>query len=227
MMTVSNSSEASDKNVIRLFVIRHGQTDFNIKQIMQGHKDMPLNETGFKQSELLGEELLKSSYKFDFVASSDLTRCKQTVATVLKTSNQNDPVAYYYDLRERCMGEIEGMQINDAERYAAAHGKKSFREFGESAGDFLKRFSTCFISIAEKAAENDYKNVAIFTHGGAIKSLLQWLDCSGSIRIPNTSVTEIDYYKDTKQFKVQTIANDQHLSGQSGTLRFIGDSRVL
>ncbi|GAV51691.1 hypothetical protein ZYGR_0AF01620 [Zygosaccharomyces rouxii] len=226
-MTVSSSSEAYNENVVRLFVIRHGQTDHNIKQIMQGHKDIALNQTGFEQAKLLGKRLAEDSLVFDSVASSDLIRCKQTVATVLANSNQDVPVIYYYELRERCMGVIEGMQIDQAEKYAAEHGKKSFRDFGETSEEFLNRFATCFVSVAEQAAANHHKNVAIFTHGGSIRSLLNWLNCHTSCKIPNTSVTVIDYHKDTKQFKVEVIANDAHLSGVSGSIRFVGDSRVL
>ncbi|GCE98117.1 hypothetical protein ZYGM_001357 [Zygosaccharomyces mellis] len=226
-MTVLSSSESSSENVVRLFVVRHGQTDHNIRQIMQGHKDLELNQTGFEQAKLLGRKLAEDSLTFDSVASSDLVRCKQTVVTVLTTSNQNVPVTYYYDLRERCMGVIEGMHIDQAEKFAAEHGKKSFRDFGETSEEFLNRFATCFISVAEQAAANNHRNVAIFTHGGAIRSLLNWLNCHTSSKIPNTSMTVVDYHKDTKQFTVEVIADDKHLSGESGSMRFVGDSRIL
>ncbi|CAR25693.1 hypothetical protein ZYGR_0A02590 [Zygosaccharomyces rouxii] len=226
-MTVSSFSEACDGNVVRLFVIRHGQTDYNIRQIMQGHKDIELNQTGFEQATLLGKRLVEDSLTFDSVASSDLIRCKQTVATALATSNQNLPVTYYYELRERCMGVIEGMQIDQAEKFAVEQGKKSFRDFGETPQEFIGRFATCFVSVAEQAAANNHKNVAIFTHGGSIRSLLSWLHYNTSSKIPNTSVTVIDYHKDTKQFEVKVVADDMHLTGGSGSMRFVGDSRVL
>lgn len=226
-MTISRSLGTSNDNVVKLYVIRHGQTDYNIKQIMQGHKDIDLNTTGFEQVKLLGERLVKDSVTFDSVVSSDLTRCRQTVAAVLSASSQNVPVKYYYELRERRMGVIEGMQIKEAEQYAAEHGVKTFREFGETPQEFLDRFATCFAAVAEQAAANNEKSVAVFTHGGSIRSLLSWIGVHTSSKISNTSVTVIDYHKDTKQFEIKVVADDVHLSGGSGSIRFAGDSRVL
>ncbi|CDH10052.1 related to Broad-specificity phosphatase YOR283W [Zygosaccharomyces bailii ISA1307] len=217
-------------NVLRLLVIRHGQTDYNIKQIMQGHKDIALNQTGFEQARLLGKRLVNESVVLDSVASSDLTRCKQTVATVLETCHQSPPVKYYYELRERHMGVIQGMQIKEAEKYAAEHGKSSIKDFGETSSEFLNRFSTCFTSIAQEAAANGETTVAVFTHGGAIRSLLVWLKFDSTnvpVKIPNTSITVVDYNKDTKEFKVKCAGDAQHLQDESGPITFVGDSRVL
>lgn len=227
---MTRDSDVVDGKIVRLLVIRHGQTEYNIKQIMQGHKDIPLNQTGYEQAKLLGERFVHDSVLIDSVASSDLTRCKQTVAAVLEACHQSPPVKYFYELRERNMGVIEGMQIKEAEKYALEHGKSSIRDFGETANEFLSRFCTRFTSIAEAAAANGESTVAVFTHGGSIRSLLGWLkfkEGSSPVKIANTSLTIIDYDKDTKQFTVRCAGDARHLENESESLTFVGDSRVL
>lgn len=97
-----------DSNIIRLFVIRHGQTEHNVQKILQGHQDTDLNRTGIAQAAKLGDYLEKSNIKFDKVFSSDLKRCKQTIQKVLETSGQaNVSVEYCKGLRERCMGSLK------------------------------------------------------------------------------------------------------------------------
>ncbi|CCD24895.1 phosphoglycerate mutase NDAI_0E00790 [Naumovozyma dairenensis CBS 421] len=211
-----------DPNVIRLFIIRHGQTDHNVKKILQGHKDTSINGTGIKQSEQLGEYLGNQdvNIKFDRVVSSDLKRCKETIETVLSYSNQDDlisKVEYVYGLRERYMGVIEGMHLADAEKYADKHGKGSFRDFGEAPEDFVGRLSTCIEKVVAESSKQNCKdkNVALVSHGGAIRTILRWLEYKGQnaqqIIVFNTSVTIVDYLKDEKQFVVRRVGNTQHL----------------
>lgn len=205
-----------DQGLVRLFVIRHGQTEHNVQKILQGHQDTDLNHTGIEQAKKLGTYLNQRHIKFDEVVSSDLKRCKQTISTVLAESHQDPPVKYYKDLRERCMGVIEGMHIREAEIYADKHGKGSFRDFGEGAEEFLTRLTTCLTSIVEEAAERgDVKNLAVVSHGGSIRTILRWLHYeeqnAHNIIVFNTSVTIIDFVKNTKQFVVRRVGNTQHL----------------
>ncbi|QLG71158.1 hypothetical protein HG535_0B01960 [Zygotorulaspora mrakii] len=207
-----------DSNIIRLFVIRHGQTEHNVQKILQGHQDTDLNRTGIAQAAKLGDYLEKSNIKFDKVFSSDLKRCKQTIQKVLETSGQaNISVEYCKGLRERCMGVIEGMHITDAEAYASKHGKGSFRDFGESPDDFLERLTSCLGKcIADSIAENSQvANLAVVSHGGAIRTLLRWLHYeegnAHNIIVFNTSVTIIDYFRQTGEFVVRRVGNTQHL----------------
>lgn len=205
-----------DPEVVRLFVIRHGQTEHNVQKILQGHLDTDLNQVGLEQAQKLGNYLKERHIHFDSVASSDLKRCQQTTKAVLEESNQAPPVKFYKELRERCMGVIEGMHIREAEAYADKHGKGSFRDFGENADDFLARLTGGLKEIVEEASEDkSIKNIAIVSHGGAIRTLLRWLHYeeqnAHNIIVFNTSVTIIDYIKHTGQFIVRRVGNTQHL----------------
>lgn len=56
-----------DNNIIRLFIIRHGQTEHNVKKILQGHKDTSINPTGEEQATKLGHYLRSRGIHFDKV----------------------------------------------------------------------------------------------------------------------------------------------------------------
>ncbi|QLL32641.1 hypothetical protein HG536_0D01630 [Torulaspora globosa] len=205
-----------DSDVVRLFVIRHGQTEHNVRKILQGHLDTDLNQTGRDQAEKLGKHLAEGSIKFDLIASSDLKRCRQTVEAMLGHCGHTPPVTCYKELRERCMGVIEGMHLADAEKYAEAHGRGSFRDFGEKPDEFLARLTSGINSIAESAAESgQVKNMAVVSHGGAIRTLLRWLKYeehnAHNIIVFNTSVTIIDYIKHTGQYVVRRVGITRHL----------------
>lgn len=202
---------------IRLFIIRHGQTDHNVKKILQGHRDIPLNGTGIKQGQQLGEYLLKEGIKFDAVYSSDLVRCQETTQEIMDISQNGDdksiPIKLNSNLRERFMGPIEGLHILDAEKYADKHGKGSFRDFGESPEIFLKRLQDGINQSIRDAVENGYKNVALVSHGGSIRAIMQWLqpDNDTKIIVFNTSVTIVDFNKTSEKFEVRSVGNTKHL----------------
>ena len=86
-----------------IYIIRHGQTDWNKEKVMQGQTDIPLNETGKEQAREQGEKL--KNIVFDYIFCSPLTRTKQT----LKNLNVKCKTKIIYDdrLKERNYGEFE------------------------------------------------------------------------------------------------------------------------
>lgn len=213
MQSYENNENA---DIVRIFLIRHGQTDHNVKKILQGHKDIPLNVNGIKQSRRLGEYMKEQNIKFDKVYSSDLVRCQETIREVLNLSGQDTiTVELNSDLRERFMGPIEGMHVNDAEKYADKHGKGSFRDFGENPTIFLERLQRGIDSSIRDSIASDNKNIAVVSHGGAIRAIMGWLqpnveDVTKMI-VFNTSVTVIDYVISEKVFNIRVIGNTSHL----------------
>ena len=182
-MTVSTQKQYyatnTDSNILRIFIIRHGQTEHNVLKILQGHKDIPINGTGFQQAEKLGVYLKETDIRFDKVFSSDLIRCQETLQATLKYSDQETvPVELTSDLRERNMGVIEGMHISDAERYADKHGKGSFRDFGESFETFTERLTGGINHAVDESNQENLHNIALMSHGGAIRTILKWLEYS-------------------------------------------------
>ncbi|RYE68854.1 MAG: histidine phosphatase family protein, partial [Rhizobiaceae bacterium] len=103
-----------------LYVIRHGQTDWNAEGRLQGQKDIPLNDTGRLQAtgngealkELLGDDVAD----FDFVASP-LSRTRETMER-LRTAMGLDPLAYRTDDRlvEVSFGDWEGQTLAEVKK---------------------------------------------------------------------------------------------------------------
>lgn len=212
-------SENDDSNVVRIFIIRHGQTDHNVKKILQGHRDTSLNVTGVDQGHKLGKYLKNDrNIKFERVVSSDLIRCRQTTEAFLSEMDCDlgeKDLFFLGGLRERFMGPIEGMHITEAEKYADKHGKPSFRDFGEDADLFMNRLTGTIQGCVETASDDGIRNMAMVSHGGSIRAIIRWLEYDAQnaqkIIVYNTSVTIVDYIKDKKQYIVRRVGNTQHL----------------
>ena len=65
---------------MKIYITRHGQTDYNAKELMQGQIDIPLNETGIAQAKATRKKV--EDVKFDAVYSSPLDRAKTTASIV-------------------------------------------------------------------------------------------------------------------------------------------------
>lgn len=186
-MTVTMKEEwlnpTSTTGGTRVFVVRHGQTDWNIAGILQGHTDISLNDTGVEQARALGRRLAAAGFtpeNFDVVVSSDLKRCRQTLEALfdgLGASSVPDHAEYTPELRERCMGDVEGMHI------AAAREKFGplFKERGEPQKEMQRRVAGRVADATARAQEmrspqdSNPRTVLVCTHGGAVRALVaQW-----------------------------------------------------
>ncbi|KAF6014182.1 hypothetical protein HII13_000527 [Brettanomyces bruxellensis] len=217
-------------DIIRIFVVRHGQTEWNITRRMQGHHDIPLNETGKKQAALLGKEL--RDYDFDFVITSDLTRCLQTLGNVLGKKLEDANLKKTKNFRERYMGDVEGMYIDDARKKYGA----SFRDRGETKEELISRLSKEWNNLLEESKEKDYKNVLMCAHGGVITNFFRYLVAEKhykltpglkyeDIKVPyNTSLTIVDVNRnDLSDATIRVWASTKHLGG----VRSVADQQLV
>ncbi len=106
-----------------LFLIRHGETDWNRDRRIQGATDIPLNDTGREQARAAAAELTGrlDTRRPVGVVSSDLSRARETAAIIAGELGLAAPTVYP-QLRERAYGEAEGMQIAEFHsRFGASH----------------------------------------------------------------------------------------------------------
>ena len=138
-----------------IYIVRHGQTDWNVIGRYQGRKDISLNDDGIKQAEELKDKL--SNIKFDKVISSPLKRALETANIIT-----NDNIITDERIIERCNGELEGKLKTEVDQNIDFNDPKV--KYGiESINDFRNRiFDFC------KELENNYKNqnVLVVTHAG-------------------------------------------------------------
>jgi probable phosphoglycerate mutase len=86
------------------YFIRHGQTDHNIKKLVAGKTDTPLNETGVKQAHAAAELLKKTNIRT--IISSPLQRARKTAEIIASTLDK--PIIIIDELVERSAGSFEG-----------------------------------------------------------------------------------------------------------------------
>lgn len=149
---------------MKLYIIRHGQTDWNLINRIQGQKDVNLNKTGIMQAEKAREKIEK--IEFDLIICSPLMRAKQTA----KIINQNKNVEIIYDkaLMERGLGEFEETQSNFDEN--PIYNLKMNLEINniETAKRFYDRVSNLLDYIKNNL--ND-KKILLVTHGGTARAI--------------------------------------------------------
>lgn len=178
-----------------IYYVRHGQTDYNIKNIFAGHLDVPLNEEGFKQARKTAEEL--KDIKFDVCYCSPLIRAKQTCDEILKFHKGLKPI-YDDRLKERFYGDMENKPVKDLNfnHWKLIDFDEQTKELRiETLSDCYKRISGFFEEILSKY---DNKNILVVAHGCIGRIALSYFngfpldnDLS-SIRIPNAGVVVFD-----------------------------------
>jgi probable phosphoglycerate mutase len=166
---------ASDASRTVLYLVRHGETEYNRKSIMQGGGiDTRLNQTGREQAEILANRLADIS--FDVIYSSPLQRAQET-AEIL--AGHHEPIArkQLEALREMAWGVFEGQPPSEERDAALKDIKSSWRagefdrriEGGESARDVQQRAQTAAQHLVTEEAG---RTVLVVTHGRYLRVLL-------------------------------------------------------
>lgn len=200
---------------MNLYLVRHGQTAWNVAKKGQGHADIPLDEVGLMQAAALGVACRNLS--FDRVLTSDLQRAHQTATAISQLSGHELEV--FPELRERNFGEWEGMpyheiginigfaaDFNNMDRDEVAPPK------GESFLDVWNRLEpVCAAIIAAK------KDTLIVSHGGTCSLLLAMLMGGGiglakGFRFSNACINELEPRPDGG-FRLVRYNDISHLTG--------------
>ena len=147
---------------VTFYYVRHGQTEYNVKSLMQGWCDSPLTEKG-REDAVKAREML-ANIKLDKAFCSVSQRCKDTCAIILK--DRDIPVVYDEGLRETHFGSFEGVYLYD-HLEEINHRRLVTLDWsdvgGENAEMTAKRIMETYQRIFDQCEDGD--NVLIVSHG--------------------------------------------------------------
>lgn len=170
---------------MRIYLIRHGETDWNLEGKLQGREDIPLNENGIRQAELCGQAFLGLGIKT--IISSPLIRARRT-AEIIAGCIDTDNIIIDEGLIERDFGALAGVPY-DKRKYFDTFGIEDGIELWE---DVCKRLINCIKGQAEKFLNED---IIMVSHGAAINSVVSVLTDgemgSGKTRLKNACISII------------------------------------
>ncbi|ENQ3079415.1 histidine phosphatase family protein [Bacillus cereus] len=143
-------------------LVRHGQTDWNFQEIIQGREDIPLNEIGKKQASQSAAALKAASW--DIIVSSPLVRAHET-AQAIANAVKMDTIHLDERFMERNFGVASGKPVAEV-RQSIADGNV---EGMETDQEIVER---CFTALKDVAQKYMGKRIIIVAHSHAIKAML-------------------------------------------------------
>ena len=153
-----------------IYIIRHGQTDWNIEHRTQGHTDIALNKNGIEQAELITQKI--ANLKIDNIISSDLKRAYMTAQIINKKFNKT--IEEDKRLREFCFGTLEGITRDKITQEIWDDFNKNPKQFNaETKEEIFNRIKSFIDDIK---SNNINKNTLVVTHGGPIRMIKYYLD---------------------------------------------------
>lgn len=155
-----------------LYLVRHGETEWNTEKRMQGHKDSPLTENGKLQTSWLGEVL--HDIEFDAIYASSSNRTKQTAEIV--RSNRNLPIILSDNLKEIYMGEWEGRLTHEVEE----EYPEDYYNFWYNPNIYKPKIGETFYDVQNRAipeinniiTKHSGKNILVVTHTVTLKIIM-------------------------------------------------------
>ena len=162
----------SSTTPLRIYLARHGQTDWNVQRILQGWTDTELNATGRKQAVELAERL--QGLRLDAIYSSTLRRSRET-ATVAARGRRVESLD---GLREQSVGKFEGLKLDGSDSAKVAEYRRRSRDpddaldGGESENQFFSRVQSTLETIQRRHPSGA---ILIVGHGGTNKMILRSL----------------------------------------------------
>ena len=177
------------------YFVRHGETDWNLKCLFQGQRDIPLNETGISQAKRLSKYLQTKNKKFSCIYSSTLQRACKTAEILAE--NLMLKIEKSELLKEISFGDLEGEKVQKEKVFF--NGPEYLNiEFpnGEKMIDACERFEKFICKLPL-----DIDNVLIVSHGALFKAILEKNGVKDSSKYcGNCMCVSFQYDTDAKKF---------------------------
>jgi 2,3-bisphosphoglycerate-dependent phosphoglycerate mutase len=166
-----------------LVLVRHGQSDWNLKNLFTGWKDPDLSPKGVEEAKAAGQRLKAKGLKFDLCFTSALTRAQHTLKLILAELGQTG-LSETRDqaLNERDYGELTGLNKDDARMKWGEEQVLIWRRSydvpppgGESLKDTLARSLPYYMHMIQPHVL-DGKTVLVAAHGNSLRSLIMAIE---------------------------------------------------
>jgi len=165
-----------------LVLVRHGQSEWNLKNLFTGWKDVDLTEQGVAEARAAGRKLKAQGLKFDIAYTSALKRASRTLDLILEEMGQTVPIVRDQALNERDYGDLVGMNKDDARAKWGEEQVLIWRRSydvpppgGESLKDTVARALPYFVQdILPRVLRGE--RTLISAHGNSLRALIMVLE---------------------------------------------------
>jgi len=203
----------------RILLLRHGETDWNRVDRIQGWGDISLNDRGRKQARAAAQFLADRYPDIDRIVSSDLPRAAETAEAVVSTPTfEEHDIEHDPQWRERDFGVYQGHRgdcfFEENPEFAVIDGlegaKHNVPEEGESFVEFRERVLEGWSEV-----RTGEETVLLVTHSGAIRTVIAAIEGVGiehallEYDVENGSITEVTAQD---QVRLETVNRVGHLS---------------
>ncbi|MGL4323726.1 MAG: 2,3-bisphosphoglycerate-dependent phosphoglycerate mutase [Beijerinckiaceae bacterium] len=166
-----------------LVLVRHGQSDWNLKNLFTGWKDPDLTEQGVREAKAAGDKLKALGVQFDVAFTSDLSRAQKTCQFILDGVGQSHlPTIRNVALNERDYGDLSGLNKDDARKKWGEEQVHIWRRSydiappgGESLKDTVARVLPYFVQVILPRVMAG-ERVLVAAHGNSLRALIMVLD---------------------------------------------------
>jgi len=166
-----------------LVLVRHGQSDWNLKNLLTGWKDPDLTEKGVAEAQAAGRALKERGLAFDIAFTSALTRAQHTLKLILDGLGTPDvPTTRDLALNERDYGDLSGLNKDDARQKWGEEQVHVWRRSydvsppgGESLKDTVARVLPYYCQHILPAVLDGRKTI-VAAHGNSLRALVMVLD---------------------------------------------------
>ena len=166
-----------------LVLVRHGQSQWNEKNLFTGWKDPDLTEKGEKEAKEAGLALKESGYKFDIMFTSVLLRAKRTGKLILEQMGQEDLKTFENEaLNERNYGDLAGLNKDDARKKWGedqVHNWRRSFDIAPPGGESLKMTAERVLPYFEETILpllKEKSDILVAAHGNSLRALVMQLD---------------------------------------------------
>jgi len=165
-----------------LVLVRHGQSEWNLKNLFTGWRDVDLTDKGVTEAREAGRKLKGQGLKFDVAYTSALKRAQRTLDLMLEEMGQAIPVIKDHALNERDYGDLSGLNKDDARKKWGDEQVHIWRRSydiappgGESLKDTLARTLPYYVTeILPRVLRGEH--VLVAAHGNSLRALVMVLE---------------------------------------------------